>query len=158
MKRVGILTLFVLVSVIAGTLTTSAFTIPSPIDVAAGAHAKYKEEVLKGRIVTHNILFEVDRADLLPRSYAEIKRIADLMSEDPSLDFTVEGHTDSDGSDEHNAELSLARAKAVVKAMTDMGIEAKRLKTSGKGEQEPMAPNDSPEGKAKNRRVVFVKT
>ncbi|MBK6883447.1 MAG: OmpA family protein [Flavobacteriales bacterium] len=128
------------------------------VKVAAGAHAKYKEEVLKGRIVTHNILFEVDRADLLPRSYAEIKRIADLMSEDPSLDFTVEGHTDSDGSDEHNAELSLARAKAVVKAMTDMGIEAKRLKTSGKGEQEPMAPNDSPEGKAKNRRVVFVKT
>lgn len=127
------------------------------VKVAAGAHPRYKEEVLKGRIVTHNILFGSDRSDLLPRSYAEIKRIADLMKEDEGIRFRVEGHTDNEGSDEHNRELSKARASAVVKALVDMGIEGKRLQAEGKGEQEPTAPNDTPEGKAKNRRVVFVK-
>ena len=125
--------------------------------VAAGAHPKYKEEIIKGKIITHNILFDYNSDKIVPRSYAEIKRIAKILNDDPSLKFSVEGHTDSDGSDEYNLELSQKRAESVVAALEGMGIDSDRLEAKGVGETAPMASNDSPEGKAMNRRVEFVK-
>lgn len=125
--------------------------------VAAGAHPKYKEEIVKGKIVTHNILFDHNSANLLPRSYAEIKRIASILEADANLKLSVEGHTDGDGDEAYNQKLSEQRAESVKKALIDMGINADRLQSKGHGESVPIADNSSPEGKAQNRRVEFVK-
>ena len=86
-----------------------------------------------------------------------INEICALMNEHPELKFSIEGHTDSDGEADFNQGLSEKRAESVRNAMIDIGIEAERLITKGFGETIPVAPNDSPEGKATNRRVEFVK-
>lgn len=125
--------------------------------VAAGAHPKYKEQLVDGKIVTHNILFDYDSDKLIPRSFAEINRIAQLMQKDESLNFRVEGHTDSDGDDAYNLKLSESRAKAVKEALVTLGVAEDRLEYKGMGETQPMEANDTPENKAKNRRVEFVK-
>ena len=124
--------------------------------VAAGSHPRYKEEVLEGKIVTNNIHFETNSAAIIPRSYAEIKRVAKALSIDPSKQFRVEGHTDSVGSDESNLTLSQARAASVKAALIEMGVDESRLTTAGHGEAVPMVSNDTPEGRATNRRVEFV--
>ncbi len=128
------------------------------VRIAEGAHPKYKEEVIKGKIVTHDILFETDSDQIILRSYAAIKRIADLMQDDSSLKFSVEGHTDSDGEEGYNQDLSKRRAEAVKNALIDMGIDKDRLTSKGFGESQPIESNDTPEGKAMNRRVEFVKS
>ncbi|HLG38525.1 MAG TPA: OmpA family protein, partial [Chitinophagaceae bacterium] len=125
---------------------------------AEGAHAKYKEEILEGgKIVTNNIHFGYNSSQLLPHSYAEIKRIADVMKENPDMKFSIDGYTDSDGSDDYNLKLSKERADAVKRALVDMEISESRLSTTGMGEAAPVAENSTPEGKAMNRRVEFVK-
>ena len=80
-----------------------------------------------------------------------------MMTDHPELKFSVEGHTDSDGDDASNLNLSEARAKAVLDQMVKLGIENSRLTSKGLGESKPMTGNDTPEGKAQNRRVEFVK-
>ena len=124
--------------------------------VAAGAHPKYKEEILGGRIVTNNIHFETGSAEIIPRSYAEIKRIADVMKAFPDKKFNVEGHTDNVGDDASNLDLSNRRAQAVKKALVDMGIGEDRLMAVGFGEAVPLEDNSTPEGRAMNRRVEFI--
>ena len=79
------------------------------------------------------------------------------MLPENELNFSVEGHTDSDGEDAANQKLSEARAQSVLTEMTKLGISASRLTSKGHGETKPMAGNDTPEGKAQNRRVEFVK-
>ncbi|MCF0054847.1 OmpA family protein [Dyadobacter sp. CY356] len=72
--------------------------------------------------------------------------------------LTIIGHTDADGSDDANLELSKRRAKAVAQALTTtFGIDSSRLETNGKGKSEPVDSNDTAAGKANNRRVEFVK-
>ncbi|MEO1630254.1 MAG: OmpA family protein, partial [Bacteroidota bacterium] len=73
------------------------------------------------------------------------------------LSLLIEGHTDSDGGDASNQTLSEDRAAAVKAYLVDNGIDADRLDTAGYGESEPVADNETPEGKAQNRRVVFSK-
>lgn len=128
------------------------------VRLAEGAHLKYKEEILEtGKLITNNIHFAFNSSQILPYSYGEIKRIADMMNENADLNFYVEGHTDSDGNDEYNLKLSKERADAVKKALTQMGVTESRLSTKGMGETKPLAENTTPEGKAMNRRVEFVK-
>ena len=79
------------------------------------------------------------------------------MSKQPDLKFSVEGHTDSDGDDALNQSLSELRAKTVMQQLISMGISKDRLTSKGFGESMPIADNNSPEGKANNRRVEFVK-
>jgi outer membrane protein OmpA-like peptidoglycan-associated protein len=86
-----------------------------------------------------------------------INYVVKMMTEHPELNFSVEGHTDSDGEDAANQKLSEARAQSVLNEMTKLGIAASRLTSKGHGETKPMAGNDTPEGKAQNRRVEFVK-
>ncbi|MCL4120845.1 UNVERIFIED_CONTAM: hypothetical protein GTU68_022247 [Idotea baltica] len=86
-----------------------------------------------------------------------INKIFQLMQKQSDLNFSVEGHTDSDGADASNMNLSKARGKTVMDKLISMGIDESRLKFNGFGESKPIDNNNSPEGKANNRRVEFVK-
>ncbi len=119
---------------------------------------KYYDRVMQdGKIVATGIRFDVNKATLKPESMGVINNIASLMKDYPELKFSVEGHTDSDGDEAGNQTLSEARANTVKNTLVTLGINADRLTTKGWGETAPMTTNDTPEGKANNRRVEFVK-
>jgi outer membrane protein OmpA-like peptidoglycan-associated protein len=110
-----------------------------------------------GKFVTNNILFETGKATLKPESMEEIQKVADYMKKNPSARFEVQGHTDNQGSDKINDPLSQQRAEAVVKALEEQGVDPFNLRAVGKGAHEPVADNKTDEGRAKNRRVEFIK-
>ena len=110
-----------------------------------------------GKFVTNNILFDTGKATLKQESMIEIMRVADYMKKNPTARFEVQGHTDNQGSDKINDPLSQQRAEAIVKALEGLGVDGFNLKAVGKGSHEPVADNGTEEGRAKNRRVVFVK-
>jgi OOP family OmpA-OmpF porin len=111
-----------------------------------------------GKIITHGILFDVNSAKIKGESYKTLKDIGQLLQDDPELRLSIEGHTDSDGSDEHNATLSQNRANSVRDyIISSYKIDPGRLEAKGWGESKPIDTNDSPEGKANNRRVELVK-
>jgi OmpA-OmpF porin, OOP family len=127
------------------------------IRIAEGG-VKYYDRVLQdGKIIANGIRFDTGKATLKPESMGIINEITKLMQDHPDLKFSVEGHTDSDGDDSSNLALSEERAKTVKNTMVKLGISADRLSTKGLGESTPMDSNDTPEGKANNRRVEFVK-
>ena len=127
------------------------------VRVAKGAVPLYDRLATDGKIVTYAITFESGKADLKPESYVEINRIAQLMKDNPSVKFEVQGHCDNTGSDKINDPLSQKRAEAIVSALVSQGVSADRLKAVGKGSHSPIADNSTDEGRAKNRRVEFVK-
>ena len=108
-------------------------------------------------IISYDITFDVGKATLKPESDKEIARIVALMIDNPNLKYEVQGHTDNTGSAASNLKLSQKRAQAVVDRMVKLGVPANRLTAVGKGQEEPIADNSTEEGRAKNRRVVFVK-
>ena len=110
-----------------------------------------------GKFVTNNILFETGKATLKPESMEEIEKVADYMKKNPNARFEVQGHTDNQGSDKINDPLSQQRAEAVVKALEGLGVDPFNLRPVGKGSHEPVADNATDEGRAKNRRVEFIK-
>ncbi len=110
-----------------------------------------------GKFVTNNILFETGKATLKPESMSEIQKVADYMKKNPSVRFEVQGHTDNQGSDAVNDPLSQQRAEAVVKALEGLGCDGFNLRAVGKGSHEPVADNKTDAGRAKNRRVEFIK-
>ena len=110
-----------------------------------------------GKFVTNNILFETGKATLKPESMAEIQKVADYMKKNASVRFEVQGHTDNQGSDAVNDPLSQQRAEAVVKALEGLGVDGFNLRAVGKGSHEPVADNKTDAGRAKNRRVEFIK-
>ena len=110
-----------------------------------------------GKFVTNNILFETGKATLKPESMTEIQKVADYMKKNPTARFEVQGHTDNQGSDKINDPLSQQRSEAVVKALEGLGVDGFNLKAVGKGSHEPVADNKTEEGRAKNRRVEFIK-
>ena len=110
-----------------------------------------------GKFVTNNILFETGKATLKPESMAEIQKVADYMKKNPGARFEVQGHTDNQGSDAVNDPLSQQRAEAVVKALEGLGCDPFNLRPVGKGSHEPVADNSTEAGRAKNRRVEFIK-
>ena len=127
------------------------------IRLAQGAVPLYDRLASDGKIVTYAITFETGKADLKPESMIEINRIAKLMQENPGLEFEVQGHCDATGSDAVNDPLSQKRAEAIVAALVEQGIAQARLTPVGKGSHQPIASNSTAEGRAKNRRVEFVK-
>ena len=127
------------------------------IRMAKGAVPLYDRLMSEGKIVTYAITFETGKADLKPESVIEINRVAKLMQEHPDLQFEVQGHCDNTGSDAVNDPLSQKRAEAIVNALVEKGIDKSRLTAVGKGSHSPIAPNTTEEGRAKNRRVEFVK-
>lgn len=127
------------------------------IRLAKGAVPLYDKVLTDGKFVTTGIKFDVNKATIKPESIGTINYVVTMMKDNPDLRFAVEGHTDSDGDENHNQKLSEARAKAVMEKLIELGIATERLTYKGHGESKPMADNNSPEGKAQNRRVEFVK-
>ena len=126
-------------------------------DLSAAAAAVEKAIAETGKFVTNNILFETGKATLKPESMEEIQKVAEYMKKNPTARFEVQGHTDNQGSDKINDPLSQQRAEAVVKALEDQGVDPFNLRPVGKGSHEPVADNKTEEGRAKNRRVEFIK-
>jgi outer membrane protein OmpA-like peptidoglycan-associated protein len=127
------------------------------VRIAEGAVRLYDKLMQDGRIVASGIRFDVNKATIRPESMGVINEIAKLMKDHPEISFSVEGHTDSDGDEGLNQDLSEHRAKAVADQLIKMGIDNSRLTSKGWGESKPSGPNNTSEGKAANRRVEFVK-
>jgi outer membrane protein OmpA-like peptidoglycan-associated protein len=107
-----------------------------------------------GKIDIYGIFFDTDRTDLKAESRASLEEVAKLLKSDPSLRIEVAGHTDNTGGADHNMKLSVGRAAAVVNALVGTyGIDKTRLQPRGYGDTKPVAPNDSDQGRSKNRRV-----
>ena len=125
--------------------------------IAKGAVPLYDRMMSEGKFVTYGITFDVGKATIKPESMGEINRIVQLMNENPTLKFSVEGHTDSTGNAASNQTLSEQRSQAIVDKLVELGIAQDRLTAVGKGQNSPIADNNTDEGRAKNRRVEFVK-
>ena len=127
------------------------------IRIAEGGVDLYDKLLTDGKIVTTGIRFDVNKATLKPESMGVINKIAKLMKDHSDIRFSIEGHTDGDGDDASNQTLSESRANSVKSALVNLDIDASRLETKGYGESKPVSDNSTPEGKANNRRVEFVK-
>jgi OmpA-OmpF porin, OOP family len=111
-----------------------------------------------GHAAVYGIYFDTGKADVKPESGAALKEIAKLLQQDVKLKLYVVGHTDNQGTLESNMDLSRRRSAAVAQVLTaKYGVAAARLAGQGVGPLSPVAPNDSEEGRAKNRRVELVK-
>jgi OmpA-OmpF porin, OOP family len=125
---------------------------------AVGAPDTRSKLISEGKLVTRGITFDVGSDKIRPESYAVLKEIATVLNENPTVRVRVVGHTDADGSAASNLDLSKRRAAAVKATLaTEFGVAATRLETDGKGATEPSEPNTTPQGKANNRRVEFIK-
>ena len=127
------------------------------IRLAKGAVPLYDRMMSDGKFITYGITFDVGKSTIKPESMGEINRIVQLMTENPDLKFSVEGHTDSTGNPASNQTLSEQRSQAIVAKLVELGIAQNRLTAVGKGQNSPIADNNTDEGRAKNRRVEFVK-
>ena len=97
------------------------------------------------------VMFDFDSATLKPGAYAEIGRVGNVLNRYPQTTIRVEGHTDSKGSEQYNQDLSQRRAQAVKDALTQRGVDSRRIQTIGFGESQPISSSD-----AMNRRVNIV--
>jgi outer membrane protein OmpA-like peptidoglycan-associated protein len=127
-----------------------------PVEVKAPDLAKALTDT--GKVDIYGILFDTDKTELKPESRATLEEVAKLLRSDPALRLEVAGHTDNTGGADHNMKLSVGRAAAVVNALISAyGIDKSRLATRGYGDTKPVAPNDTEDGRAKNRRVELRK-
>ena len=111
-----------------------------------------------GKYVTHGINFDTDSDRLKSESGAVLKQVAAGLQKNPNLKLEIDGYTDSVGDAAHNLDLSKRRAQAVSSALvSQFGIDAGRLSVNGFGPAKPIASNDTPDGRASNRRVEFLK-
>ena len=117
----------------------------------------YLVPVKKGATLRiNNIFFEFSKYELLPESFPELNRLAEFMKANTEYKVEIAGHTDDVGAAGVNNALSQNRAKAVAAYLIQAGIDPKRIKTKGYGKSKPIAPNDTEENRAKNRRVEFI--
>ncbi len=137
---------------------TGNYAFVSNLRVAAGAPDTRNKLMTEGKFVTSGITFDVNSDKIKPESYGVLKEIATVLTENAGVKVKIVGHTDSDGDDAKNLELSNKRAVAVKNTLSkEFAIDAARLTTDGKGETQPLTPNTTAEAKANNRRVEFLK-
>jgi len=120
--------------------------------------ARVKEES-RGTVITLDgaVLFVTAKSELLPIAREKLDQVAKVLQDSsPGDTFLIEGHTDSQGSDTANLALSQARADTVREYLVSRGVAPDRIRSIGRGEAQPVASNDSPEGRANNRRVEIV--
>ncbi len=103
-----------------------------------------------------NIYFEFDKDELMPRSFVELNKLLGILRGNPLMAIEVVGHTDNYGEDAYNLDLSRRRSKAVVDFLMQNRIPVSRLRYRGEGERQPVATNETDEGRAQNRRVEFM--
>jgi outer membrane protein OmpA-like peptidoglycan-associated protein len=121
--------------------------------VAEPTPAPVKEKVT----LTLNVQFDTDKAVVKEKYHDDIKKVADFMKEFPDTTAEIGGHTDSTASNDYNQKLSERRADSVRQYMIDkFGIDGSRLTAKGYGEDNPIASNDTAEGRQQNRRVEAV--
>jgi outer membrane protein OmpA-like peptidoglycan-associated protein len=126
--------------------------------IAAGGNMNMiGKKFTENKIVTHGINFDVDKATIRPEAMGTLNMIVGVMKDNPDIKFEIDGHTDNSGAAAHNLDLSQQRADAVKTQLVGMGIDASRLTTKAFGDTKPISDNNSPEGKANNRRIEFVK-
>ncbi len=119
----------------------------------------YEIEVLlepiatNSKITLNNVFFDFNKADLKMESFVELDKLTELMQKNPTIKIEISGHTDNKGDDLYNQTLSQKRAESVVNYLVQKGIVKTRLTAKGYGETQPIAPNDTEENKAKNRRT-----
>jgi outer membrane protein OmpA-like peptidoglycan-associated protein len=130
----------------------------SNIRIAIGAPDMRSKLITEGKLVSYGIYFDVNKDVVKPESYATLKGIAEVLNENPGVRIHIDGHTDSDGTDDANLDLSKRRSASVKNELVKtFGIDASRIEAGGQGETKPVAPNDTPANKALNRRVEFIK-
>lgn len=126
----------------------------SEVDTSSDALARL-EERLREALAANPINFATGSAEIDPSSDAILEEVAAVINATPGVPVEVVGHTDDQGAAEANQELSEARAQAVVDRLVELGVDADRLTARGAGEEEPIAENDTAEGRAQNRRIAF---
>ncbi len=106
--------------------------------------------------LSQNLLFSKGSDDIDYQGRKALSQVAEVLNKNPDIDVMVEGHTDSDGTADRNWDLSVMRATTVVKVLTNYGVSPTRVTAAGKGYYAPVASNDSPQGKALNRRTEII--
>ena len=125
---------------------------------ASGLPDTRNKLMTEGKFSTTGILFDVNSAVIKTSSYGTLKDIAAVLKENATVRVKIVGHTDSDGDNTANLDLSKKRAEAVKTMLSkEFGIDESRMQADGKGETQPAVSNTSAEGKAQNRRVEFIK-
>ena len=128
------------------------------IRLATGKEINPLEKILtEEKLVTHAIHFDVNKSTIKEESMGFITQLAQFLKANPTVVLEIDGHTDSDGDATANMTLSQARADEVRNQLKALGIEGHRLVARGFGAIKPIKPNTTPEGKAENRRVEFIK-
>lgn len=105
------------------------------------------------KIVLRGVNFDFDKANIRPDATPILKEAATILKENATLKVSVEGHTDAKGTDDYNLKLSMRRAAAVKAFLVQEGVAESRLSTRGLGESQPVASNETDDGRAQNRRV-----
>lgn len=130
----------------------------SNLKIATGLPDTRHKLLDEGKFSTTGILFDVNTSTIRSESNGVLKEIADAIKSRPDIRIRIVGHTDSDGSDAANLQLSQKRAEAVKQALIEVfNVSEEALLTDGKGETQPVGDNKTREGKAQNRRVEFIK-
>lgn len=129
---------------------------PPPRVVRAPPPPPPPPPVVKKKIVLRGVHFDFDKATIRSDSVPVLREAAKTLKENPSVNVIIEGHTDSQGTEEYNERLSVRRANAVKDYLVKLGVAANRLTAQGKGESQPVASNDTEEGRAENRRVELL--
>lgn len=130
----------------------------SNIRLAVGNPDSKNKLLTLGKLVSSGVLFDVNSDVIKPESFGALKEIAGILKQSGNIQLKITGHTDNDGDASANLELSKKRAIAVKNTLhKDFDINTENFETDGKGSTEPLAPNNSAQNKANNRRVEFVK-